>query len=110
MAKKLDALRKAQAELGQTSIARNKPKSEVDPNAVEPKPAPKKPTADIEAKHQWAQMNFTVNEDLKWEIAEWCSRHRMKRNQFLAEAFELMKQSKGVQLCITYYFVIHNIS
>ena len=96
MAKKLEALRKAQAELAGTHIARNKPTPEVDPNAVEPKPAPKKPISDIEAKQQWAQMNFTVNEDLKWEIAEWCSRHRMKRNEFLAVAFELMKQTKGV--------------
>lgn len=42
-----------------------------------------------------ATINLTVNDALKWEFKEWCTRHRMTQVDAFREGFKLLKRQYG---------------
>jgi len=42
-----------------------------------------------------ATLNLTVDEQFRWEVKEWSTRHRMSVVDVMKEGFELMKDKHG---------------
>lgn len=42
-----------------------------------------------------ATLNLTVDEQFKWEVKEWSTRHRMSVVDVMKEGFDLMKDKHG---------------
>lgn len=79
-------------DLGQNAVSIPKPKKKPEETTKKPEQNKSKNTKKPESS-AFADLNFKVSQEFKWEFKTWAASHQMSQKAALEEAFELLKKS-----------------